>query len=229
MAAVPARSAAARPPGAPTLPADLRETDLATLALGDEDRLEGLDLAGTLAPGTSARSATIEDCRLRGSLAGARLHDVHLHDCEGLGADLANVDLRGGALSRLTLRHCRLTGAQLMESSIHDVTFVDCRLDFAVLALARLDRVVLRGCDLREASLEQAQLRDVRLEGCDLSRALLHQAQLQRVELHGCRLDGVRTVADLRGATMPWPDVVAAAGAFAAALGIGILEDDEPA
>jgi uncharacterized protein YjbI with pentapeptide repeats len=226
---VPPRSTAARPPGAPALPDELPETDLATLDLTDETRLEAAELTGTLAHGTVARSATIEDCRLRGSLAGARLHDLHLHDCEGIGADLANVELRGGALTRLTLRHCRLTGAQLMETSIRDVTFVDCRLDFAVLALARLDRVVLRGCDLREASLEQAQLRDVRFEGCDLSRAMLGQAQLQRVELHGCRLDGLRSVADLRGTTMPWPDIVAGAGAFAAALGIGILEDEEPA
>jgi uncharacterized protein YjbI with pentapeptide repeats len=231
MAAVPSRptSTSARPPGVPALAAELPVTSLSTVDLADEDRLEALELTGALAAGTVARSATIEECRLRGSLAGARLHDVHLHDCEATGADLANVDLRGGALTRLTLDRCRLTGAQLVESSIRDVTFVDCRLDFAVLAGARLDRVVLRGCDLREASLEQAQLRDVRLERCDLSRAMLGQARLQRVELDGCRLDGLRSIADLRGATMPWPDVVAGAGALAAALGIGILEDEEPA
>jgi uncharacterized protein YjbI with pentapeptide repeats len=229
MRPVPPCSTAARPPGAPTLRDALQEADLASLDLHDEARLEALELIGTLAPGTTARSATIEDCRLRGSLAGARLHDLHLHDCEATGADLANVDLRGGALTRLTLRQCRLTGAQLAETSIRDVTFADCRLDFAVLAGARLDRVVLRNCELREASLEQAQLRDVRLEACDLSRATLGQAQLQRVELHGCRLDGLRAIADLRGATMPWPDVVASAGAFAAALGIAIHEDEEPA
>jgi uncharacterized protein YjbI with pentapeptide repeats len=226
---MPPPSTGPRPPGVPTLPDDLAEADLGQLALADEDRLEALELIGALAPGTVARSATIEDCRLRGSLAGARLHDVHLHDCEATGADLANVELRGGALTRLTLRHCRLTGAQLLETSIRDVTFADCRLDFAVLAGARLDRVVLRGCDLREASLEQAQLRDVRLEGCDLSRAMLGQARLQRVELHGCRLDGLRSIADLRGAAMPWPDVVASAGTFAAALGIAIVEGEAPA
>jgi uncharacterized protein YjbI with pentapeptide repeats len=226
---VPARPAAFRTPAVPALPPELAETDLATLDLTDEARLEALDLSGQLRPATVARSATIEDCRVRGSLAGARLHDVHLHDCELDGADLANLDLRGGALSRLTLRNCRLTGAQLVETSIRDVTFVDCRLDFGVLALARLDRVTLRGCELREASLEQAQLRDVRLERCDLSRAMLGQAQLQRVELDGCRLEGLRSIADLRGAAMPWPDVVAGAGAFAQALGITVLEDDEPA
>jgi hypothetical protein len=58
---------------------------------------------------------------------------------------------------------------------------------------------------------------------------MLGQAQLQRVELEGCRLDGLRSFADLRGAAMPWPDVVAGAGAFASALGIAILEDKDPA
>jgi uncharacterized protein YjbI with pentapeptide repeats len=219
---------AARPPGAPTLAADLPPADLATLGLDDEARVEGRTLTGALPAGVEARGATIEDCRIEGSLAGARLPDLHLHDAEAAGADLANVDLRGAHLSRLTLRHCRITGAQLVEATLKDVTLIDCRLDFAVLGLARLDRVVLRGCDLREASLEQAQLRDVRLERCDLSRAMLGQARLQRVELDGCRLDGLRSVADLRGASMPWPDVVASAGAFATALGI-VVQDDEDA
>jgi uncharacterized protein YjbI with pentapeptide repeats len=227
MPGVPPRSTAFRAPAEPTLPADLVPTDLATLGLTDETRLESLELTGVLPAGTVARSATIEDCRLRGSLAGARLHDLHLHDCEASHADLANVDLRGSALTRLALRLCRATGAQLVEATIRDVTLTDCRLDFAVLALARLDRVTFRGCDLREASLEEAQLRDVRFEDCDLSRAMLGQAQLQRVELHGCRLDGLRSIADLRGAAMPWPDIVALAGAFASAAGVAVLEDPE--
>jgi uncharacterized protein YjbI with pentapeptide repeats len=229
MAGVPPHTVILRPPDLPRLSDQLTATDLATLTLGDEARLESLELTGTLASDVIARSATIEDCRLRGSLAGARLHDLHLHDCDADGADLANVDLRGGALARLTLRNCRLTGAQLVETSIRDVTFIDCLLDFAVLAGAKLDRVLFRGCELREATLEQAQLRDVRLEHCDLSRALLGQSSLQRVELEACRLVGLRSFTDLRGAAMPWPDVVAGAGAFAAALGIAILEDEEPA
>jgi uncharacterized protein YjbI with pentapeptide repeats len=224
----PADDPAAKPPGVPVLAADLPERALDGLGLEDESRIEGLELVGALEPGFSARSATIEDCRIRGALPGAQLHDLHLHDCELVGADLANVDLRGSALTRLTLTRCRLTGAQLVEASIQDLTLVDCRLDFAVLALARMDRVLLRGCDLREASLEQTQMRDVRFENCDLSRAMLGQAQLLRVELHGCRLDGLRAIGDLRGAAMPWPDVVAHAGAFAQAVGVSVLEDEDP-
>ena len=62
----------------------------------------------------------------------------------------------------------------------------------------------------------------------DLSGAALGQARLQRVELDGCRLDGLRSIADLRGATMPWSDIVGQAGTFAAALGIGVIAAGEP-
>ena len=43
------------------------------------------------------------------------------------------------------------------------------------------------------------------------------------------RLEGVRSIADLKGAAMPWSDIVGHAGAFAAALGIGVLSTDEDA
>lgn len=216
-----------RPPGAPRVSVELPEVDLATIELEDDARVEHVALTGALPPQLEARSATIEDARIRGSLAGARLHDLHLHDAELSGADLANVDFRGGHLSRLTIADCRMTGAQLIETTLVDLTLTGCRLDFAVLGLARVDRVVFRSCDLREASLEQAQLRDVRFESCDLTRAMLGQSRHQRVELHGCRLEGLRSIADLRGAALPWPDLVDQAGSFAAALGIGLVRDDD--
>jgi uncharacterized protein YjbI with pentapeptide repeats len=204
---------------------DLTPRDLDVLWLDDEDRLEGVLLTGTAPPDLRARNVTIEDARIRGTLAGARLHDLHLHDAEIDGADLANVDLRRAHLSRLVIRDARLTGAQLVEATLQDVTLVGCRLDFAVLAQARLDRVVLRDTALTEATLEQAQLRDVWFESCDLTRASLGQSTHLRVELHGCRLAEVRSLADLRGAALPYPDLVDQAANLAAALGIRVATD----
>lgn len=206
---------------------DLRGEDLLRLVVEDETRVEGLELTGALPPGVVARNVTIEEARIKGSLAGAKLHDVHLHDAELAGADLANVDLTKGHVDRVVAKDCRLTGAQLIETTLKDVVFTGCRIDFAVLAEARLDRVRFERCDLREVSLEGAQLRDVRFEACDLSRATLDRSRHQRVLLEGCRLEGVRSLQDLRGASMPWPDVVDQAGAFAAALGISVARDPE--
>jgi hypothetical protein len=50
-------------------------------------------------------------------------------------------------------------------------------------------------------------------------------ASFAATDLHGCALDGVTGAASLRGAAMPWTDVVAAAGTLAAALGIRVLDD----
>jgi uncharacterized protein YjbI with pentapeptide repeats len=216
-----------RPPGVPTIAEELPARGLEAIELDDEARIEHVELTGALPAGTVARSATIEDARIRGSLAGAKLHDLHLHDAQLLGADLANIDLQGAHLSRLTIANCRMTGAQLIETTLIDLTLTDCRLDFAVLGLARLDRVVFRGCDLQEASLDQAQLRDVRFESCDLRRATFGQSRHQRVQLHGCRLDGLRAISDLKGVAMPFPDIVDQAQAFAAALGISVVVDPE--
>jgi uncharacterized protein YjbI with pentapeptide repeats len=217
-------------PFAPRLDDDLAPRDLAALWLEDEDRLERVALTGTAPPDIRARNVTIEEARITGSLANAKLHDLHLHDAVIDGADLANVDLRGGHLSRLTIANARLTGAQLIGATLQDVTLTDCRLDFVVLAEARLDRVILRNTVLSEASLEQAQLRDVRFESCDLTRASLGQSLHTRVELHGCRLAEIRSVSDLRGAALPYPDLVDQAANLAAALGIRVATDpdDEP-
>ena len=104
------------------------------------------------------------------------------------------------------------------------MTLTDCRFDLASLAAARLERVVFADCDLRESSFAEAVLRDVRFERCDLGGAELAQVRLQRVELRGCRLDGINAVANLRGATMPWEDIVGNAGLFAAAVGVRATE-----
>jgi uncharacterized protein YjbI with pentapeptide repeats len=216
-----------RVPFAPKLDGDLTPRDLAALWIENEDRFEGMDFTGVAPGDLRARNVTIEDCRIAGALASARLPDLHLHDALIEGADLANVDLTDAHLSRLTITSARLTGAQLTRATLQDVTLTDCRLDFAILAEARLDRVHLRNCVLTESTLEQAQLRDVRFDGCDLTRASLGQSQHTRVELHGCRLDGVRSLSDLRGAAMPYPDLVDQAANLAAALGVRVATDPD--
>jgi len=51
--------------------------------------------------------------------------------------------------------------------------------------------------------------------------------RIDRCELRGCTLDGLAGLERLRGAAMPWPDIVGHAGLFAAALGIRALDEDE--
>ena len=216
-----------RPPGPPQ--AELDPGVLAAVAAGagmlvEEAVLEGVALCGAAPAGLDARFVAVQRSRVTASLAGARLADAALGDCVVDGADLANVHAPRAALQRCALRATRLTGATLSDGRLQDVALTECRADLVSFAGARLDRVLLADCDLREAVFDEAQLRDVRFERCVLAGASLHRVRLQRVELAGCDLTGLRSVADLRGAAMPWPDVVANAGALAEAAGIRVLD-----
>ena len=205
-----------RPPLEPRVPGMLWALDPAELE--DEGRHEAAELTG--AGEISVRLLTLAESELRGSLAGSRLPDLHLADTAIRGADLANVHAPKAALRRVVVDQARLTGAQLPQASLSDVTLTGCRFDLGSLAAARLERVVFADCDLRETSLGEAILRDVVFERCDLGGAELDRIRLQRVELRGCHLDGIRSVENLRGAAMPWDDIVGNAGLLAAAVGI---------
>ena len=125
---------------------------------------------------------------------------------------------------RAELRRCRLTGTELAEATLSDVTFVECRLDLAGLRHAKLERVVFRDCRMDECDLYGATLKDVLLERCELREATISGASVQRLEIRGCDLTGLRGAEVLRGARMPWNDVLANAVLFASVVGIEIVE-----
>jgi uncharacterized protein YjbI with pentapeptide repeats len=140
------------------------------------------------------------------------------------GLDAANQKAHRAAFRRVELHRCRLTGSELGEAVLGDTTFVDCRLDLVGLRMARLERVVFRGCRMTEIDLYAARLTDVLFDQCELREASLSAATLKRVELRGCDLTGLHGVEALRGARMPWNDVLQNAPLFAGALGLEILD-----
>jgi uncharacterized protein YjbI with pentapeptide repeats len=138
--------------------------------------------------------------------------------------DWANRQARGLVARRVELHRCRLTGAELAESTLSDVVFMECRLDLAGLRRAKLDRVVFRDCRMAECDFYEASLTDVLFDHCELREATVSGVKLERVELHRCDLAGLRGVEALRGARMPWNDVVENGPLFAAALGLEIID-----
>ncbi|MBV8563339.1 MAG: pentapeptide repeat-containing protein [Actinobacteria bacterium] len=149
-----------------------------------------------------------------------------LVDAVAADADWSNRKARGVTLRRVVLRRCRLTGAELAEASLSDVTFEECRLDLAGLRMAKLERVVFRGCRMAECDLLDATLTDVLFDGCELTRAVFTGVRVTRVDLRGCELAGLEGVGALRGARMPWNDMLENAPLFAAALGLQVLDED---
>ncbi len=139
-------------------------------------------------------------------------------------ADWANRRAPGLQARRAELRQCRLTGAELGEAALTDVTFDGCRLDLVGLRLAKLERVVFRDCRMGECDFYEARLKDVLFERCELREATVTNTRIQRVELRGCDLAGLNGVKALRTARMPWTDVLENAALFATALGIEILD-----
>jgi uncharacterized protein YjbI with pentapeptide repeats len=138
--------------------------------------------------------------------------------------DWANERAPRSSVQRVELRRCRLTGVELAEATLRDVVLDECRVDLVNLRHARLERVVFRDCRMTECDFYESSLKDVLFERCELREATFSGCRLQRVELRGCDLAGVRGADALRGARMPWGDVVENAVLFATALGIEIVD-----
>jgi uncharacterized protein YjbI with pentapeptide repeats len=147
-----------------------------------------------------------------------------LMDATARGADWANARALGVSLQRVALDEVRLTGADLAEAELADVTFTGCRLDLVGLRYAKLQRVVFDNCRMEECDLGGSRLEDVVFERCNLTAAMLNNATIQRVELRECELAGLQGAEFLRGARMPWSDAIQAGPTFAAALGIELLD-----
>jgi uncharacterized protein YjbI with pentapeptide repeats len=63
-------------------------------------------------------------------------------------------------------------------------------------------------------------------ERCDLRRASFAACRIERVELSGCTLTDLAGVESLRGARMPWDDLLENALLFARGLGIEVIPDE---
>jgi uncharacterized protein YjbI with pentapeptide repeats len=129
---------------------------------------------------------------------------------------------------RAELRRCRLTGAELGEATLRDVALDECRVDLVGLRHATLERVVFRDCRMDECDFYGAALTDVLFERCELREATFSAVRLERVELRACDLTGIHGADGLRGARMPWNDVLENAALFAWLAGVEIVTDDEP-
>ena len=148
-------------------------------------------------------------------------------DAADEGGDFANLAAPEVSLTRVAFTRTRLTGVQWTRARIVDATFRDCRIDLATFAGTTFERATFEGCILTQADFGNALLRRVRFEHCDLTDSELDGLRIDGCALHACTLDGASGLERLRGATMPWPDVVANAAALAHALGIRVLTEDE--
>ena len=147
-----------------------------------------------------------------------------LVDTVAADVDWANRRAQRLSALRVELRRCRLTGTELAEATLRDVTFDECRIDLVGLRHARLERVVFRDCRMSDCDFYGSSLCDVLFERCELREATFSTCTFERVELRGCDLAGLRGPEALRGARLPWSDIVGNAALFATALGLEIVD-----
>jgi uncharacterized protein YjbI with pentapeptide repeats len=148
------------------------------------------------------------------------------------GASLPTLTATGLSFREAVLARLDVTGGRLINLSFTDVELDACSLATVDARSGAMRRVVARGCRMTgllwtEGGLRDVVLRAVRFVDCDLTGADLTGARLAHCELLGCTLDDLRGTASLRGSRMPWPDILAAAGTFAEALGVGVLDADD--
>jgi uncharacterized protein YjbI with pentapeptide repeats len=185
----------------PRLDDDVRDLDALAESSLVEARLADVDASGT-------------------KVAGLRLVDVVVDR-----GNLANLVAPEPSLTRVVFTGTRLTGAQWTRGRIIDAVFRDCRIDLATFAGTTFERVMFDGCLLAQADFGGALLRSVGFDHCDLTEADLSEVRIDGCELRACTLDGIVGAERLRGAAMPWADVVGHAALLANALGIRVLED----
>ena len=208
------------------MPDDLEPATIAAAALESGDEWLRVRLTDAELPGLAMPSLRFEEARLeRVDLSGGRLAHLGLSDVELDSCNLANADVRAGSAWRARIERSRLTGVSWTEGMVRDAVLRDCRIDLASFAATRFDQVVFERCLLMQADFQEASLRAVRFVDCDLTEADLMDARFDRCELRGCTIDGIRGAERLRGIAMPWEDIVASVGTFAAALGVTVLDD----
>jgi uncharacterized protein YjbI with pentapeptide repeats len=218
----------ARPiaPDAPRLPDELEPATIDPAAVDGGDEWHRVRIADAEAAGLAVPGLRFEESRLeRVDLSGGRLAHLSLSDVELESANLANANVRGGSAWRARVTRSRLTGIAWHEGLIRDTVLSDCRIDLSSFAATRLDQVVFERCLLMQVEFQGTSLRAVRFTECDLTEADVTEARFERCELRGCTIDGMRGAERLRGVAMPWEDIVASVGTFAAAVGVTVLDD----
>lgn len=222
-----------KPIAVPTTPSLPDLLDLEAVELPDGGELRELELEEHRGEGSDleqvrALRVKLCDSRLEGLGLTGRLESLVVRDCVLERCDLSNVDAAADAeVRRIVSSGSKWIGLAFTGGELCDARFEGDSFRLASFAHARLKRVVFKGVDLREAAFVGCELDSVVFEGCALAGANFQGAQIRDCAIRGSSLKGVLGVGSLRGARMPWSEVVASTRELAAGLGIAIEDPDD--
>lgn len=212
-------------PAAPTLPRSLERITADTFTR--HSRWEDVEIVDADLALVDAVEPRLTSVRMDGGDIGdGRLAHLVVEDSEILRVNAANARAVAAVLRRTRLEAVRMTGVDLSQAELGEVSFAECRGDFATFNRARLVNVRFVDCNLREVDFGAARLDRVRFDRCDLAGADFSGAEVTRSEMRGCTIDDARGVASLSGMAMPMADILSAASVFAGALGVRLIGDE---
>ena len=162
--------------------------------------------------------------RVKGARHAGRAFDrVRLVDVELVRCDLAGCDFSEASLHRVKFVDCRCVGIELGSATWHTVTVTDSRFEDANFRLTKLTQVRFAGSECARADFGGAGLDDVQFPGTDLRGADVSNAKCANVDLRTARLDGLKGVGSLRGATIGVDQLFGLAPGLATAVGLRVL------
>lgn len=180
------------------------------------------DYVGQVAEGVDFSEVVARGGRWSGVTLGRFVaSNVRFENC-----DLAGFVLRDeSSIQRIEFVGCRLSGSVLAGTRIREALFRDCTFEEANLRMIDAENVALEGCALIGTDLYAAKLTNVRFSDCDLRGADFTKATTGEVDLRTSRLEDLRGLEGLRGATVESTQLIPLATSLAAALDLRVVDD----
>lgn len=177
-------------------------------------------------------------------LSGQPLGGLHVSECEMLGLNVGDADLRNVTFAESRVRQLnapvlrascsnwrdvvieqsRIGSAELYDSSWRGVQFIGCKLGYLNLRGANLRDVSFVDCQIDELDLGGATATRMLVSGTTVRTLSLVKPQLQHVDLREAQLEVINGIEGLAGTTLSSIQVAQLAPVFAARLGITVAE-----
>jgi uncharacterized protein YjbI with pentapeptide repeats len=207
----------------PQLPPSRQIAVLPDYDVEDEATYRALDFLDLDLTGREAQSVEFDGCHFKGTDLGETVLDKSgFADCLVENCNLANLRASDASIRRVRISMSRMTGFQVINGGLRDVSFVDCRLDLSTFRFCTLTDVVFSECNLTRVDFTNADLSRARFVDCQLAGAQFSHANVSGTRFTRCELVDIDGVTSMRGAVVEGHNLIALAHTLAAGLGITI-------
>lgn len=141
----------------------------------------------------------IDACKWeRCMVAGRTMYHLKIWDSVLVGVDISAARAFEAGLLRSELLGCRMSGTQLGEGSITDVTFQNCKLNLLSFRKCIFERVVFQNCVLDEADFIGARLTDVTFIDCEMRGTDFNRVHCKNVDMTRSDITTIKGVMSLK-------------------------------